>query len=158
MKMHTLKMTFFDHHLSLWPSQEAWKAIPTWNLFLHIRRWLFPPFWILRLFQSDHQVLVCLIGLDCQPQSPHPEHIVVANQLEFFFSETLPAKSFVIMPCSNYTRPIIIFKRSKSANADRSAWRTSQENINLSPLVLVVPTIHTSGCFSDHRPSRPRCR
>ena len=158
MKMYTLKMTFFDHHLSLWPSQEAWKAIPTWNLFLHIWRWFFPLFWILRLFQSDHQVLVCLLGLDCQPQSPHPEHIVVANQLEFFFSETLPAKSFVIMPCSNYTRPIIIFKRSKSAKADRSAWRTSQENINLPPLVLLVPTIHTSACFSDHRPSRPRCR
>ena len=130
--MYTLKMALFDHHLSLWPSQEARKAVPTWNLFLHPEVF-FPLVWILRLFQSDLQVLVCFIGLNCQPQSPHPEHIVAATQLELFFIEILTAKSLMAMPCSNYTRPIITFKRPKSPDTARPAWRPGQENINLSP-------------------------
>ena len=112
MKTDPFQMAFLHHHLSLRPCQEAWKAIPTRDLLFDVHRRLLPLFRILRLFQSDLQVLVRLIGLHCQPERPHPEQVVIADQLELLFREAISAKPFTAMSCPNDLWSIITFKRS----------------------------------------------
>ena len=106
------QVAFLHHHLSLRPCQEAWKAIPTRDLLFNVHRWLLPLFRILWLFQGDLQVLVRLIGLHCQPERPHPEQVVIADQLELLFREAISAKPFTAMSCPNDLWSIITFKRS----------------------------------------------
>ena len=142
MKTDPFQMAFLHHHLSLRPCQEAWKAIPTRDLLFDVHRRLLPLFRILRLFQSDLQVLVRLIGLHCQPEGPHPEQVVIADQLELLFCEAVSAKPFTAMPCSDNLWSIITFKRPKSANTHRPAWWSSKKNINLAaPRQLFQPPI-----------------
>ena len=62
--------------------------------------------------QDDLQVLVRLIGLHCQPERPHPEQVVIADQLELLFCKAISAKPFTAMPCSDNLWSIITLKRS----------------------------------------------
>ena len=142
MKTDPSQLAFLHHHLGLRPCQKTWKAIPPRDLLFDVRRRLLPLFRILWLFQGDLQVLVRLIGLHCQPQCSHPQQVVIADQLELLLCEVMPTKPFTAMPCSNNLRPIIPFKRSKSANAHRPAWWSSKKNINLAaPRQLLQPPI-----------------